>query len=229
MNLKTLTAPGIKAVKDNWRAIVLIQVCFLTFVILYYTIPAMHSLPQRITSYREKVGSAVFVVGTIWFVSIIVPEIAKLVTRSEAKKLSWKDFVLRMVYFAIIGLSVDALYVWMGNTYGREAVLGTVVKKVLTDMLVYSPGFSMPLAVFTFLYQDYQFSTRKAIDGLKQGEFARRFMPLLVTCWMYFGPVTIAMYSLPVELQFPLAMAAQAAWGIIVVAVGSHKPPEPTA
>ena len=229
MNLKSLTAPGIKAVKDNWRAIILIQICFLIFVVLYYTVPSMHDLPIRVTEYRAKVGSAIFVVGTIWFVSIVVPEIAKLVTRSEAKKLTWKDLVLRMVYFAIIGLSVDALYVWMGNTYGREAVLSTVIKKVLTDMLVYSPGFSMPLAVITFLYQDSLFSTQKTLAGLKKGEFAKRFMPLLVTCWMYFGPVTIAMYSLPVELQFPLAMAAQAAWGIIVVAVGSQEPPEPTA
>ena len=229
MNLKSLTAPGIKAVKDNWRAIILIQICFLIFVVLYYTVPSMHDLPIRVTEYRAKVGSAIFVVGTIWFVSIVAPEIAKLVTRSEAKKLTWKDLVLRMVYFAIIGLSVDALYVWMGNTYGREAVLSTVIKKVLTDMLVYSPGFSMPLAVITFLYQDSLFSTQKTLAGLKKGEFAKRFMPLLVTCWMYFGPVTIAMYSLPVELQFPLAMAAQAAWGIIVVAVGSQEPPEPTA
>ena len=227
--MRSLIAPGIKAVRDNWRAIVLIQVCFLTFVILFYTIPALHDLPNRVTSYREKVGSAIFVVGTIWFVSIVVPEIAKLITRSGANRITWKDLILRMVYFAIIGLSVDALYVWMGNAYGREAVLGTVVKKVLTDMLIYSPGFSMPLAVVTFLYQDSQFSFSKSVEGLKNGAFAKRFMPILVTCWMYFGPVTIAMYSLPVELQFPLAMAAQAAWGIIVVAVGSHEPPEPPA
>ena len=75
------------------------------------------------------------------------------------------------------------------------------------------------------MFQDTNFSVSKTVEGLKQGEFAKRFMPLLVTCWMYFGPVTIAMYSLPVELQFPLAMAAQAAWGIIVVAVGSHNQP----
>ena len=111
--------------------------------------------------------------------------------------------------------------------YGSGAKLDVVTKKVLTDMLLYTPLFSMPLAVVTFLFKDTGYSVAKTIDGLKKGEFPKRFMPLLVTCWMYFGPVTMAMYSLPVELNFPLAMAAQAAWGIIVVAVGSHQEPTP--
>ena len=227
MNLRSLTAPGIKAVKNNWRAIVLIQFCFLVFVILYYTLPSMHSLPTRVTEYRAKVGPIVFVVGSIWFVSIVVPELAKLVTRSKTDPITVKDVVLRMIYFAVIGISIDLLYAWMGKVYGSGAKLDVVTKKVLTDMLLYTPLFSMPLAVVTFLFKDTGYSVAKTIDGLKKGEFPKRFMPLLVTCWMYFGPVTMAMYSLPVELNFPLAMAAQAAWGIIVVAVGSHQEPTP--
>ena len=222
-----MTAPGIKAVKDHWRPIVLIQFCFVVFVILYYTIPSMHDLPTRVTEYRTKVGPLVFVIGSIWFVSIVVPELAKLVTRSKTEPITGKDVVLRMIYFAAIGISIDLLYSWMGRVYGSEAKLDVVAKKVLTDMLLYTPLFSMPLAVVTFLFRDTGFSVAKTIKGLKQGEFPKRFMPLLVTCWMYFGPVTIAMYSLPVVLNFPLAMAAQAAWGIIVVAVGSHEEPTP--
>jgi hypothetical protein len=92
-------------------------------------------------------------------------------------------------------------------------------------MLIYSPLVSMPLAAVTFLYRDMQFSWPRTVEALKRGEFWRRFVPLLVTCWMYFGPVTLAMYSLPVELNFPVAMAANAAWGIIVLAVGSNAIP----
>jgi hypothetical protein len=228
VNFKSLTAPGIKAVKDNWRAIVLIQICFLAFVILFYTVPAMYSLPDRVTSYRATVGPLIFVVGSIWFVSIVVPEIAKLVTKSKSERLTWKDLVLRMIYFAVIGISIDLLYSWMGTNYGSTATLTVVAKKVLTDMLLYTPLFSMPLAVITFLFKDRDYSASGTVDGLKHGEFPKRFLPLLVTCWMYFGPVTIAMYSLPVVLNFPLAMASQAAWGIIVVAVGSHQSPELT-
>ena len=226
MNLRSLTAPGIKAVKDNWRPIVLIQVCFLVFVVLYYSVPSLQNLPNQIDAFKKSVGPFTFVVGVIWFVSIGIPEIAKRVTGQKTDPLTWKDLILRMVYFATIGISINLLYDWMNVALGSDVHLGTILKKLAMDQLVYSPFFSMPLAVLTFLYRDTKFSTQKSIAMLKNGEFWRRYFPLYATCIMYFGPVCIAMYSLPLGLTFPVAMAAQAAWGIIVVAVGSHELPE---
>lgn len=189
----------------------------------YYALPSWHTLPQQIDAFRNRIGAPIFVVGTIWLVSILVPEIAKKITKSESKPLTWKDLVLRMTYFALVGLSVDYLYQLMGHYYGQGPHFDVIAKKFLTDMFVYSPLVSMPLGALTFLYQDSDFSWRRTVQALREGEFLKRMMPLLVTCWMYFGPVTIAMYSLPVELNYPVAMAANAAWGIIVVSVGTHK------
>jgi len=226
LNLRSLAGPGIKAVKDNWRAIVLIQICFIAFVIVYYTVPSMQALPQQIEAFKNRIGPKIFVVGIIWFVSILIPEAAKRLTKSKVESLTWKDLTLRMVYFAAIGISVDYLYTWMGATYGNGPHLSTVAKKVATDMFLYSPLVSMPLAAITFLYRDMDFSWPRTQAALRQGEFLKRFMPLLVTCWMYFGPVTMAMYSLPVELNFPVAMTANAAWGLIVLSVGANATPE---
>ncbi len=220
-------APGIKAVKDNWRPILLIQFCFLVFVVLFYTVPSFQNLPDKIDAFKKSVGPLYFVVGMVWFVSIIIPEIAKRVTGLKGDRLTWKDVVLRMVYFATIGISINMLYDWMNVAIGSDVSPVTIVKKLAIDQLIYSPLFSMPLATLTFLYRDTNFSTEESIAKLKQGEFWKRFFPLYATCIMYFGPVGIAMYSLPLGLTFPVAMAAQAAWGIIVVAVGSHKEPEP--
>jgi len=219
-------APGIKAVKDNWRPILLIQFCFLVFVVLFYTVPSFQNLPDLIDAFKTSIGPPTFVVGMIWFVSIIIPEIAKMLTGIKGEKLTWKDLVLRMVYFATIGISINMLYDWMNVAIGNDVSPGSIAKKLAIDQLIYSPFFSMPLATLTFLYRDTGFSFEKAIAKLKQGEFWRRFFPLYATCIMYFGPVGIAMYSLPLGLTFPVAMAAQAAWGIIVVAVGSHKEPD---
>ena len=209
----------------------LIQVCFLVFVILYYTLPSLQSLPDQLDNIRRTVTPKIFVVVSIWFVSIVVPEIAKRATRQKVEPITWQDVVLRMVYFAIVGIAVDALYNWMDAAYGASKGehglnLGPVVKKVLTDQFLFSPLVSMPLAAITFLYKDKDFSFSETGKALRAGEFWRRFFPLLMTCWMYFGPVTIAMYSLPLGLVFPVAMTANAAWGIIVVAVASHRPPE---
>ncbi len=200
----------------------LIQICFVAFVVIFYTVPGMQNLPERVQEFRAKIGPQVFVVGTIWFVSILIPELAKRLTGTQTQRMTWRDLLLRLVYFAVIGLSVDYLYTWMGHAYGNGPHLDSVAKKVATDMFLYSPLVSMPLAAITFLYRDTGFSWALTKQALRQGEFWKRFMPLLVTCWMYFGPVTMAMYSLPVALNFPVAMTANAAWGIIVLSVGAH-------
>ena len=196
-------------------------------MVLFYTVPSLQNLPDRIDAFKKSIGPLVFVVGMIWFVSIIIPEVAKRATGQKGDKLTWKDILLRMVYFATIGISINLLYDWMNVAIGSDVAPGTILKKLAIDQLIYSPLFSMPLATLTFLYRDTNFSAEKSLLKLKQGEFWKRFFPLYATCIMYFGPVGIAMYSLPLGLTFPVAMAAQAAWGIIVVAVGSHKEPEP--
>jgi hypothetical protein len=195
-------------------------------VVLFYTVPSLQNLPDRIDTFKKSVSPLIFVVGMIWFVSIIIPEAAKRLTGLKGDPLTWKDLLLRMVYFATIGISINMLYDWMNVAIGNDVAPGTIVKKLAIDQLIYSPLFSMPLATLTFLYRDTNFSVEKSRLKLKQGEFWKRFFPLYATCIMYFGPVGIAMYSLPLGLTFPVAMAAQAAWGIIVVSVGSHKETE---
>ena len=194
---------------------------------LFYTVPSFQNLPDRIDAFKKSIGPLTFVVGMIWFVSIVIPEVAKRATGQKGDRLTWKDLLLRMAYFATIGISINLLYDWMNVAIGSDVSPGTILKKLAIDQLIYSPFFSMPLATVTFLYRDTNFSAEKSLLKLKQCEFWKRFFPLYATCIMYFGPVGIAMYSLPLGLTFPVAMAAQAAWGIIVVAVGSHQEVEP--
>jgi hypothetical protein len=223
LNLRQLAAPGINAVKEHWRPIVLIQACFVVFVILYFSTGVLKGLPATIDGFKAKVGEFPFTIVTIWIVSLLVPELAKFVTRQPLTKHTWKSIVTRLAYFATIGFTLVFFYNWMNEVYGTSNDVLNVARKVLTDQFVYSALFSMPVAAITFLYEDSGFRFAEMVKRLKQGEFWKRYFPLMVTCLCYFGPVTVVMYSVPLALQFPLAMCAQAAWGIIVVSVGSRE------
>lgn len=228
LKLRELAQPGIDAVKKNCRPIILIQACFVVFVILFFATDVLKGLPNAIDGFKAKVGELPFAVGTIWIVSLIVPEIAKFVTRQPVTKHTWKSIVTRLIYFATIGITITFFYKWMNVAYGTSVDLVNIAKKVLTDQFGYSFFFSMPIAAMTFLFEDSGFSGSEWLRRMKKGEFWQRFFSLMVTCLCYFGPVCIVMYSVPLALQFPLAMTAQAAWGIIVVSVGSQNEGNPT-
>jgi hypothetical protein len=224
MNLRELAAPGVNAIWKNRKPILLIQVAFLIFVILFYKIPAFAKLPENMDTLKQRWG-LVYTLGSMWFVSILIPEIAKVVTGQRDNRLSWRDILYLMAFYGIMGLALDLFYTTIASIVGSDRSVGTLVKKVLLDQLGFSVFFSMPFSAVTFLFRDKDFSISETGKALRQGEFVRRYLPMLITCWMYFGPMAIAIYSLPTELNYPTSMAAQAAWGIIIVAVGTQKKP----
>lgn len=203
------------------KPILLIQFCFVVFVVLFYTVPSWSNLPATIDGLRARYGLW-FPILSVWFVSIVVPEIAQVLTKSRVRPITFGEVAGKLVYFALIGLCLEFLYAWLDSILGSKLTFGVVVLKVLFDMLVFSPLLSMPLATLTFLLIDCGYSMPMVREKLAQGEFWKRFFPTLVTCWMYFGPVVIAMYSLPKALNYPVAMAANAAWGLIVTSLGSR-------
>jgi len=221
IDVKALAAPGLASMRAARRPIILIQICFLVFVVLYYAIPSWQTLPETIRAFREKWG-LIFTLGSVWVASLVIPEIAARVTRHERPKTSFAGLLVKLAYFGFIAIAVDTLYIFLSQQLGDKPSLGVVIAKIAFDMLVFSPLLSMPVAALTFMWIDSGLRFPVMRQKLAEGDFWKRYFPTLVTCWMYFGPVTIALYSLPLALNFPVSMAAQAAWGLIITSVGSR-------
>jgi hypothetical protein len=221
-NIKTYAAPGVNAIRSNWKPILLIQVCFLVFVVLFYQFPSLQALPKQADDLKSKWG-LVYTLGSMWIVSIAIPEIAKLVTGQKENRLKPIDWIYLMVLYGIIGIGLSLFYDATAKIVGTEVNFVNVVKKIALDQFVFSVFFSMPFNAISFLFREKGFSIAKTREAIYQGALIKKYFEMLMTCWMYFGPMTVAIYSLPVELNYPVSMAAQAAWGIIVVSVGSQK------
>jgi hypothetical protein len=215
--------PGIRSVRENWKPILLIQSCALIFAVLYYRVPALKGVTEFADSARKSLGIW-FVLLSVWFASIVLPEIAKFITRQPAMKMRLKDVAFFLGYYGAIGLIVDGLYRWMGQAIGSDTSIRTVLTKIAIDMGPFCILVTMPMITLLYIWKDTDYSLRMTGQKLKDGEFKRRYFNVLATCWMYFGPFTVAMYNLPQQLIFPMSMAAQAGWSIIITVVASRKP-----
>lgn len=213
--------PGIRAVLSLWRPILLIQFLALVFVVLYYQIPSLQQIPEVIEGLRNRFG-ILWTLISVWVSSIVISEIAAKITMPKRKWTPVKTLLMLTVYYAIIGLILEQFYFMVTGLLGTSTDPWTVIRKMMLDQLIFSPLISMPYAVTFFAWKDHQFDWQKTQAALRGGGFWRRYFPVLATCWMYFGPFTIALYNLPPGLQFPMSMAAQAAWSLIVIAVASR-------
>jgi hypothetical protein len=116
-----------------------------------------------------------------------------------------------------MGMTVDLLYRLMAVLFGPEPTPIVIAKKLLVDQLVYSPFFSMPVSIIVFVWQAAGYSPRETLRTLSKRGFIRRYPPLLIMCWCFWVPVLVAVYALPVNLQFLLFLCTEAAWSLLLV------------
>lgn len=220
MNIKALMLPGIRAVLSLWKPILLIQSCALLFVVSFYQVPALQTLPETINGLKAKYG-LLWTLTAVWTSSIVVSEIAAKLTIPGRKWMSWTMLGCLLLYYGFIGVVLDYYYLLANTLLGTSTDPFTVAKKMALDQLVFSPFITMPYATTFFAFKDGGFKWQPTKEILSNGGFWKRYFPILGTCWLFFGPFTLALYNLPSGLQFPMSMAAQAAWSLIVVFVAS--------
>lgn len=215
--------PGWQAVRSNWPPIVLIQVAAVVLVVLYYREPHTRAFADGIALLKSSSGIlGVLLTGAV--AGGIMPEVAKAATgRLGRLSPAWlrKTLFTALVY-ACIGLSVDVFYKGLAVTLGDDSRPVTVILKTLVDQLVFSPFFSIPFATAMFDWRSVEFSFGRLGAALRDRWYMRRVMPGLVLCWVFWPPVLLCAYAMPLSLQFVFCMVIEAAWSIIFVFIASH-------
>ena len=222
--MKRVLAPGWDAVVKNWRAFVAIQVVCILFVIGYYASKPIENACAVLARWKAE-GGLLFAALSVAIAAVVLPEIARRVTKTPRDKpFTLGDVSFQFVYFAGLGLAINALYSGLGILFGNDPSPIVVVEKLCFDMFIFSGVFSMPMAVILFAWRDADFRLLPGLALLKKGGFLERYVPLLITCWAFWFPVMGCLYSLPLDLQFVFAVLAEAAWCLLLVTAASRVP-----
>lgn len=212
--------PGIAALKANWLPFVLIQAAAAALVVLYYQNPALREPATALEKAKAAGGLPfAFLAGAV--AGGLIPEVAKAASgRLRTFNPDWlKSTAFNALVYGIIGTIVDVFYrlqaVWFGT--GNDPL--TLLFKTLVDMVPFTMLLSIPLAVSLFEWRRLGFNG--LIRGYKTGFYRHKVIPALIPCWAFWVPILICCYALPMNLQFPFAMLAEAAWSIMFVFIAT--------
>lgn len=216
-------APGLRAVKHNWPPIVLVQAVAVAMVVLYYRDPNTRAFAEGIAQFKASSGvPGVLLAGAV--AGGVIPEVAKGLTgRLTRLDSAWlgKTLFTALVY-ACVALFVDVFYRGLATVVGDSNTPGTVVAKTLVDQLAFSPLVSIPFATAMFDWRSVDFSFLGLLSIWRERWYRTRVMPGLVLCWVFWPPVLLCTYAMPLSLQFSFSMVLEAAWSIIFVFIASH-------
>lgn len=206
---------GLEAVRHNARPFLLVQAVAVALAAAYYLVPGAPAAMAGVAAFKRAGGVLLAALCNV-VAGAILPEITRVAT--GRKRTGAGEMAFQFAFFALLGAYVDLLYRGLGEVWGNAADVATVGKKLLFDQLVSSPLVTIPFSTVAFVWKDSGFSLARTRNAFRaQGGFLVRYLPTLVTCWGFWAPVLVAVYAMPVDLQFPLFLAAQAAWTLLLL------------
>lgn len=228
---------GASPVHEAWAAVravrapfIAIQLSMLATGAAYALSPGFRGSLEGLAAFRER-GGPLFASGGMIVAGLVVPELARKLSGLRSEITSWRVLLLYIAFFGALGAIVAGLYDAMTGVLGDAQDLPGIATRLVFDQAVFSPLLSMPLATFVFSWRDADFRLAGVAQEARSGDLKQRYARLLVTCWLFWIPVLIAVYAVPLLLQFPLALIAEAAWSLLMLALerrrAQHAPGAP--
>ncbi len=220
---------SLRAVRSVLRPFLAIQAAMLATALAYALLPAFRASFVGLAAFRER-GGTLFSAAGMLLAGVVVPELSRRLAGLRSEILSLRLLAFYVVYFAGLGLLIAGLQDTMAGFLGPQDARG-IALRVLFDQLAFTPFLAMPLAAVVFAWRDADFRAAGVGAAWRSGELARRYVRLLVTCWLFWFPILAGVYAVPLPLQYPLVLIAEAAWALLVLALerrGAHEEAIPT-
>jgi len=134
-----------------------------------------------------------------------------------------ENLTFKFFLFGIGGGIVYEFYLLQAFWFGDAATWSVILPKVLVDQFGFTVFWCTTYQTLAFRWQILRYSGRKLWNELGGDFVIKRMLPVLITNWMFWIPGTILLYSMPLILQLPLAVFANAIWAVLLSAVARHK------
>jgi hypothetical protein len=224
VTLRNAARIGLKAARENFLPGLLLQALMACFIAAYLLHDGTQAFLAKVGESREQMGYA-FSFVTYLVSGAVLPEILRIAFFQRGRPTSanlW-NMATAAPCWGIMGLTVDFFYRCQILWFGAENTWSVVLLKVLVDQLVYSPFFANPVITGYFTVRAGRFR-RKAFDFLFSRAFlAERWFPVQIAGWGVWIPGVMLIYSMPSQLQIPVAVLIHAFWVLILTTL-TRKP-----
>ncbi len=211
------------AARANLLPGLLLQSLMIVFFATYVMHEGTREFLGRVANLKEESGY-LFAFTSYIFASALLPEIMRVaffqngrVTRHNV----W-NFFTGCILWGFVGILVDFFYRCQAGWFGTESTWSVILPKILVDQLLFSPFLNSPLIIGAITWRDAGFNRAALRRIFTVDFFLSKVMPVQVAGWCVWVPGVTLVYSMPSELQVPVAVFIQCFWVLIFTTVGER-------
>lgn len=191
-------------------------------VTAYYLSSSVAGTLQRIADLKSSMGPA-FAMASTALLAGVVPLAFRIAIPSLRPAHPGRELAFGIVWWGSMGLVLDHFYGLLATIYDSRgwSIPATVIAKVASDMLLFTPLFASPANAISHLWKDLDFSFEALRARMKGNWYARIVLPNLVPNLVVWIPGVACVYAMPQDLQLPLANLIGCFWALMCLQIAS--------
>lgn len=208
---------GLDAVRENLVPALVLQLLLASLVASYFLWPKSAAFLYQLGEWKRQ-GGLYFSFAATGFAGGVLAEIAKVYCgqRGRWTRQNVEDGLFNFVLLGFGGSVVHLFYEFQAALFGDHLAFGVIARKTTIDMLLFTPFWATPYQTIFWLWKNNRFSWKNVSWELRGNYLTQHYLPVLVMEWVFWIPVVIMTYSLPLILQFPFFLVAMATWGLLL-------------
>ncbi len=217
---------GLAGARANMLPGFVLQAVALTLVVGYYTVPGVADALRGLTELRARWGVGFSMLSTS-LAGGLVPWLYLRLNPATRTRYDARQGVSLVLYWALKGLEIHALYAIMAALFGTTPNLSTVVIKSTCDQLIYGPLWAAPNMWLAYQWIEHRFKFAPVWQRLRRRDwYLHDLLPVIIANFGIWAPTVALIYVLPVPLQLPMQNLVLCFFTLLMAHLSQRRSPE---
>jgi hypothetical protein len=217
MTLRAAARTGLRAARENLLPGLVLQALMGCFLAAYFLHDGTQAFLERVGESREEMGY-LFSLTTYLVSGAVLPEILRIVffQRCRLTAANLRSIATAAPCWGFMGMAVDFFYRCQNVWFGTGNEWSVVLLKIAVDQFLYSPFFANPVITGYFTLRAGGFRREAFGFVFSRAFLAEKWLPVQIAGWGVWFPGVALVYSMPPQLQIPVAVLIHAFWVLIL-------------
>ena len=210
---------GLGAARTNLVPALCVEALMVGLVLAYFYVPVARPFFNVLSDWNVRGGLAFsFVAMGVTVGGLTETFVVYLHKGGRWSREDLVNMAFNFLVFGLLGVMNSWLYQMQARWFGTGRSLGTLALKTSVDQFIYTPFLSNPVQTFAFLWKAEDFSVRSTVAKLSHFKqlYVITVLPVLVSNWCFWIPMSALVYCFPTTLQLPLGILAVSIWSMLL-------------